>query len=298
MQIPKLGHSPPPVFLDHRGIIWCKARRELCARWKSFRASGSTVSTHLRPLQSALTKNAPVTRLGFALSESLDLKSFRIRTYKNVGGWGHPYRLSDSQRGSGMTPRHRCGRAQNLFYSIVSILFVLVFFASAPAEARTREPYNIYAERRAKLRALVDGPVVLFGYTGREDASPSYVFHQEENFYYLTGHNQPGAALVLVPEQNSEKGADKGGDNGSAQTAGKVNGKNNGKSNGKSWDGSREILFLPPHDTVRERWEGPRTGPTDPGVLEKTGFASVESFADLRGTLEKLAKIFPNVYTL
>src|SRR5437899_2990756 len=198
-----------------------------------------------------------------------------------------------------MTPRHRCGRAQNLFSSVVSILFVLlVFLASAPAEARTREPYNVYAERRAKLRAQVDGPVVLFGYTGREDASPSYVFHQEENFYYLTGHNQPGAALVLVPEQNSEKGADKGGDNSSAQTAGKVNGKNNGKSNGKSWDGPREILFLPPHDTVRERWEGPRTGPTDPGVLEKTGFASVESFADLRGTLEKLAKIFPNVYTL
>ena len=198
-----------------------------------------------------------------------------------------------------MTPRHRPGRAQNLFYSVVSILFVLlVFLASAPAEARTREPYNVYAERRAKLRAQVDGPVVLFGYTGREDASPSYVFHQEENFYYLTGHNQPGAALVLVPEQNSEKGADKGGDNSSAQTAGKVNGKNNGKSNGKSWDGPREILFLPPHDTVRERWEGPRTGPTDPGVLEKTGFASVESFADLRGTLEKLAKIFPNVYTL
>src|SRR2546425_8863001 len=90
MQIPKLGHSPPPVFLDHRGIIWCKARRELCARWKSLRASGSTVSTHLRPLQSALTKNAPVTRLGFALSESLDLKSFTIRTYKNACGWGTP----------------------------------------------------------------------------------------------------------------------------------------------------------------------------------------------------------------
>ncbi len=198
-----------------------------------------------------------------------------------------------------MTPRHRCGRAQNLFYSVVSILFVLlVFLASASAEARTREPYNVYAERRAKLRAQVDGPVVLFGYTGREDASPSYVFHQEENFYYLTGHNQPGAALVLVPEQNSEKGADKGGDKSGAPPVSKVNGQNNGKSNGKSWDGPREILFLPPHDTVRERWEGPRTGPADPGVLEKTGFASVEPFADLRGTLEKLAKIFPNVYTL
>src|SRR2546422_11723194 len=106
--------------------MWCKARRELCAWWKSLRVSGSTVSTHLRPLQSALTKNAPVTRLGFALSKSLDLKSFTIRTYKNVGGLGTPTGLSDSQRGSGMTPRHRCGRAQNLFSSVVSILFVLL----------------------------------------------------------------------------------------------------------------------------------------------------------------------------
>jgi len=28
--------------------------------------------------------------------------------------------------------------------------------------------------------------VVLFGYTGKENDSPSYVFNQEENFYYLT----------------------------------------------------------------------------------------------------------------
>src|SRR3989449_173081 len=66
--------------------MWCKACQELCARWKSLRACGSTVSTHLRPLQSALTKNAPVTRLGFALSESLDLKSFTIRIYETRTG--------------------------------------------------------------------------------------------------------------------------------------------------------------------------------------------------------------------
>lgn len=196
-----------------------------------------------------------------------------------------------------MMPTRRPGRAKNLFSAIVSILVALLALC-APAVARVREPNNAYAERRAKLRAQVDGPVVLFGYTGREDASPSYVFHQEENFYYLTGHNQPGGALVLVPEQNNEKGADKGGEKSGAPITGNANGKNNGKTNGKSWDGPREILFLPPRDMVRERWEGPRMGPADPGVLEKAGFGSVEPFADLRGTLEKLAKIFSNVYTL
>ncbi len=155
--------------------------------------------------------------------------------------------------------------------SFCSILGGLALLSlSAAALARTREPNQVYADRRARLREQVDGPVVLFGYTGKEEASPSYVFNQEENFYYLTGHNEPGAALVLAPEN----------------------------SGGKSWNGPREILFLPPHDTVRERWEGVRMGPADPGIQEKTGFSSMEAFPKLHGEIEKLAKIFPNLYTL
>ncbi len=45
----------------------------------------------------------------------------------------------------------------------------------------------------------MDGPILLLGYTGREEESQSYVFAQEENFYYLTGHNEEGAALLLLP---------------------------------------------------------------------------------------------------
>lgn len=149
-------------------------------------------------------------------------------------------------------------------------LAVAVALLALPAPARVREPNSIYAERRAKLRAQVDGPVVLFGYTGRENSSPSYVFHQEENFYYLTGYNQPGAALLLVPAP----------------------------PNGKVRSGPREVLFLAPRDTSRERWDGVRPGPADPGVPEKTGFEAVQPFSDLRGELEKLAKVFPNLYTL
>lgn len=148
--------------------------------------------------------------------------------------------------------------------------FFLLVLLAGPALARVREPNAVYAERRARLRAQVDGPIVLFGYTGKEDASPSYVFNQEENFYYLTGHNESGAALVLVP----------------------------GSSETKAWKGPHEILFLPPHDPYHERWEGLRMGPDDPGVQEKTGFESVESFANLGGELDKLAKLFPYFYTL
>ena len=132
-----------------------------------------------------------------------------------------------------------------------------------------REPNSVFAERRAKLIAAVNAPIVLFGYTGHEEANPSYVFMQEENFYYLTGHNEEGAALLLVPESAAQKG----------------------------WTGPREILYLPPRDLAEEKWNGPRMGPDDPGIKEKTGFADVETFAKLHDTLAALAKDFPEIYT-
>ena len=171
-----------------------------------------------------------------------------------------------------MSRRTVVERGRAALVGILSGLLALgvLLCAAELAAARVREPNNVYAERRARLRAQVDGPVVLFGYTGREDASPSYVFHQEDNFYYLSGHNEPGAALVLVPEN----------------------------SDGRSWDGPREVLFLPPRDPLRERVSGPRMAPGDPSAAERAGFADLEPFSNLRGTLEKLAKVFPNFYTL
>src|SRR5690242_4840941 len=109
-----------------------------------------------------------------------------------------------------------------------------VIFAAIPASAqyRTREPNSEYAARRARLRAKVDAPIVVFGYTGKESASEAYVFNQETNFYYLTGHNEEGAALLIVPDSAATKG----------------------------WSGPNEIFYLPPHNRLSERWNGPRIG--------------------------------------
>jgi Xaa-Pro aminopeptidase len=65
----------------------------------------------------------------------------------------------------------------------------------------------------------------------------------------------------------------------------------------KGWSGAREILYLPPRDLAEERWNGPRLGPDDPGIQEKTGFARVETFAKLRDALAALAKNYPEIYT-
>src|SRR5689334_12964080 len=88
-----------------------------------------------------------------------------------------------------------------------SFLLLLCLPAVAlPMRAREREPSDVYAGRRARLVAQLKAPVVLFGYTGRENSSPSYVFSQEENFYYLTGHNEEGAALLLLPADAAQSG--------------------------------------------------------------------------------------------
>src|SRR5260370_25404342 len=151
------------------------------------------------------------------------------------------------------------------------LVFLLVFFAQLAPQALAweREPNSVFAERRAKLSAAAGAPVVIFGYTGHEEANPSYVFMQEENFYYLTGHNEEGAALLLVPESAAQKG----------------------------WTGAREILYLQPRDLAQEKWNGPRLGPDDPGIKEKTGLADVEPFTKLHDTLAALAKSFPEIYT-
>ena len=78
--------------------------------------------------------------------------------------------------------------------AILSLLVWLSLVWAAPSakaqERRDREPNSVYAERRAKLAAQVDCPIVLWGLTGHEESSQSYIFAQEENFYYLTGHNE------------------------------------------------------------------------------------------------------------
>ena len=143
-------------------------------------------------------------------------------------------------------------------------------FVCCPAQGRFRQPSAEYQARRAQLRAKVDGPIVLFGYTGHEDASEVAIFFQEPYFYYLSGHDEPGAALLLIPDAPS----------------------------GKPSEGPREILYLPPRDPSQEKWEGPKMGPDDPGVAEKTGFPAVEPLANLRGDLVRLAKTYANFYTL
>ncbi len=157
-------------------------------------------------------------------------------------------------------------------------LLCLVCFAagSRAQERREREPNSVYAERRAKLAAQVDGPIVLWGFTGREEASQTYLFAQEESFYYLTGHNEEGAGLIILPSSNDKIGI-----------------------TDSDWRGSaREIFFLPAKNSAKEKWNGIRMSPSDPGIAARTGFSQVKAFDEMRVAVERLAKFSPNIYTI
>jgi Xaa-Pro aminopeptidase len=114
---------------------------------------------------------------------------------------------------------------------------------------------------------------VLLGLTGREQDAQTYVFAQDENFYYLTGHNEPGAAVLLLPPAGSSAKKD-------------------------DWEGPREISFLPPKNPGREKWIGVLMSPGDPGIESRTGFAQVKPYPELRATVERLAKVYPSFYTV
>jgi Xaa-Pro aminopeptidase len=181
-------------------------------------------------------------------------------------------------RASKGLPRASKGRALLSFSlcALLSAIIAVIFFCAAPPahaqERRDREANSVYAARRAKLAAQIDSPILLWGFTGREESAQTYIFAQEDNFYYLTGHNEETAGLIIMPASRSGAGA--------------------------TWDGPQEILFLPPKNLAKEKWNGLRMSPSDPGIQARTGFTSVLPFPEMRATLEKLAKLYPAIYTI
>src|SRR5215471_48553 len=172
---------------------------------------------------------------------------------------------------SGLSRSRKLARAGLFLLAVLSLLYAIPPVGAQ--QRREREPNSAYAERRAKLASNIDGPIVLLGYTGKEVEAQTYVFAQEENFYYLTGHNEEEAALILLPPNGSKAKKD-------------------------DLEGAREIFFLPPKDSRKEKWNGVRMSPGDPGIEARTGFAEVKPLPELRATVERLAKVYPNFYTI
>lgn len=137
------------------------------------------------------------------------------------------------------------------------LVFVLAVFGvvATMASATERQPNADYHARRvalAKAMSAEGGTLVLFAPMEAAGQNNLYGFRQEDNFYYLTGWKEAGAAVVI------------------------------------SSNPYREILFLPQHNATQEKWTGPKLGPESPDAPKETGFDKVASMDAMRDELLKL----------
>ncbi|HNP94152.1 MAG TPA: aminopeptidase P N-terminal domain-containing protein [Cyclobacteriaceae bacterium] len=103
---------------------------------------------------------------------------------------------------------------------------------------------DFHQERRAKLREKLpaNSVAIFFANPVRNRANDTdYMYHQDPNFYYLTGYKEPHALLLIFKDK---------------QTA----------VNGTRYD---EIIFVQPRNAMAEMWTGRRLG--DEGVKNTLG---------------------------
>ncbi|MBI3208085.1 MAG: aminopeptidase P family protein [Candidatus Solibacter usitatus] len=142
---------------------------------------------------------------------------------------------------------------------LLSALLALAAFAAPPLP--TIEEYQ---KRRAALRtALPDAAIVLHASSDRS-GDPRVPLIQEPNFFYLTGWTEPGAVLLLLPKGSQPE----------------------------------EILFLPPRNERKERYEGRHWAAGDKDVETKSGFAKVMSTGTWEDEFKRLAAKCSKVYAL
>jgi Xaa-Pro aminopeptidase len=136
------------------------------------------------------------------------------------------------------------------FFSIfLSFLFVTAAFAQKdlPTDYLSKE---FHKERRETLRSkLPNNSVALFfANPVRNRANDvEYIYHQDPDFYYLTGYKEPHAVLVIFSEDYTD-------------------------AKGKTYN---ETLFVQEKNARMELWTGMRLGTK--GAQEKLGFKTTEN---------------------
>src|SRR5580700_8444687 len=152
-------------------------------------------------------------------------------------------------------------------------LFASFFlFVGVSSFALDRQPNSDYHARREALAAKAGGVVVLVAPMESDGPNDLYGFRQDDNFFYLSGSTEPGAALLIAPAADAK-----------------------GETPAHSYT---EILFLPARNMTQEKWTGPKLGPENPDAPKITGFDHVEDMAKLPEEAARLATgVRPVVYT-
>ena len=153
--------------------------------------------------------------------------------------------------------------------TLAALLFVLGSFFSV-AYALESVPKPEYRTRRVALAERLPGGVAIL-FAATEPVLDFMPYRQDEDFYYLTGWNEPGAAMVLIAASPAEADAPGTG------------------MGGRPAQVYREILFLPTRNLRTEKYTGAKMDAAAPGVTSATGFDEVLSMTEMPAVLSKLA---------
>lgn len=146
-------------------------------------------------------------------------------------------------------------------------LVLLAALAATALHALEKQPAAVYHARRVALSAELNGGVAVL-FAAEEPLLDFMPYRQDEDFYYLTGWNEPGAALIVFG--NGQQG----------QTL--PTGQNNIVST------YREILFLPTRDLRMEKYTGVKLDAATPGAAKTAGVDAVEPMTELPAVLNAL----------
>lgn len=114
-------------------------------------------------------------------------------------------------------------------------------------------PSSLHADRRERFAAAVGGGLALIPAASlvRRNDDVDHPFRQDTDFYYLTGFDEPDAALLLDPSAASEQ----------------------------------YVLFVRPRDREREIWDGRRAGPE--GAVERFGAEAAYPVSEFEAVLRR-----------
>ena len=147
----------------------------------------------------------------------------------------------------------------------VRIFAALLAFACSVAHALDSVPKAEYRQRRVALASKLEGGVAVL-FAAEEPVLDFMPYRQDEDFYYLTGWNEPGAALVIIgpgPERVTRLG-----DTVPAHEY-------------------KEILFLPARDAIVEKYTGIKMDAATPEVVQATGVDAVMPMTSLPEVMTK-----------
>jgi Xaa-Pro aminopeptidase len=151
-------------------------------------------------------------------------------------------------------------------------LLTLCLLSSSFALGLERQANADYRARREALAKKLDGGIALiFAAVEADGPNAIYGFRQSDNFYYLTGVTEPGAAVLIVSAAEAK--------------------------DDKPARSDTEILFLPNRDLIQEKWTGPKLGADTSGVQQSTGFVQVWPLSKLDEELPHFLSRGDRLYT-